>query len=41
MSIPFNEASIPGRHTINYRVRDHAKGFPVREVEVLATCKFL
>jgi phytanoyl-CoA dioxygenase PhyH len=37
MSVPFNEASIPGRHTIRYRVRDDHKGNPVREVEVLAT----
>jgi ectoine hydroxylase-related dioxygenase (phytanoyl-CoA dioxygenase family) len=37
MSVPFNEASIPGRHTIRYRVRDDHKKNPVREVEVLAT----
>ncbi len=37
MSIPFNSASIPGRHTISYRVRDAHKGNPTREVEVLAT----
>jgi ectoine hydroxylase-related dioxygenase (phytanoyl-CoA dioxygenase family) len=37
MSVPFNEASIPGRHTIRYRVRDDHKQNPVREVEVLAT----
>src|SRR5438876_328840 len=37
MSIPFNEASIPGRHTIRYRVRDDHKKNPVRDVEVLAT----
>ncbi|MBV9868834.1 MAG: phytanoyl-CoA dioxygenase family protein [Abitibacteriaceae bacterium] len=37
MSVSYNESSIPGRHHITYRVRDHAKGFPVREVEVLAT----
>lgn len=37
MSIQWNEASVPGRHHITYRVRDHAKGFPIREVEVLAT----
>ena len=37
MSVPFNEASIPGRHTIRYRVRDDHKGNPEREVEVLAT----
>ena len=37
MPVPYNEASIPGRHTIRYRVRDDHKGNPVREVEVLAT----
>jgi hypothetical protein len=37
MSIPFNEASIPGRHTIRYRVRDSHKNYPTRDVEVLAT----
>lgn len=37
MSIPFNAAAIPGRHTISYTVRDAHKGFPRREVEVLAT----
>lgn len=37
MSIPFNESAIPGRHTIHYRVRDYDKGFPERDVEVLAT----
>ncbi|MBW3621972.1 MAG: phytanoyl-CoA dioxygenase family protein [Armatimonadetes bacterium] len=37
MSIPFNESAIPGRHTLLYRVRDYDKGFPEREVEVLAT----
>jgi hypothetical protein len=37
MSVPFNEASIPGRHTIHYRVRDDHKGNPERDVEVLAT----
>lgn len=37
MSIAFNDEAIPGRHRIEYRVRDHAKGFPTREVEVLAT----
>ena len=37
MSISFNEESIPGRFTIGYRVRDSHEGFPVREVEVLAT----
>jgi hypothetical protein len=33
----YNEAAIPGRHTIRYRVRDSHKKYPVREVEVLAT----
>ena len=37
MSIAYNENSIPGAHTINYRIRDHAKGIPVRSVEVLGT----
>ncbi|HEX8235852.1 MAG TPA: phytanoyl-CoA dioxygenase family protein [Abditibacteriaceae bacterium] len=37
MSIAWNEDSIPGRHTISYRVRDSHKGFPSRDVEVLAT----
>jgi ectoine hydroxylase-related dioxygenase (phytanoyl-CoA dioxygenase family) len=37
MSVPFNQASIPGRHTIRYRVRDDHKNNPVREVDVLAT----
>ena len=37
MSIPYNDCAIPGRHTIQYRVRDYDKGFPEREVEVLAT----
>jgi ectoine hydroxylase-related dioxygenase (phytanoyl-CoA dioxygenase family) len=37
MSVPYNEASIPGRHTIRYRVRDDHKKNPEREVEVLAT----
>src|SRR5260370_27778123 len=37
MSVPFKEASITGRPTIRYRVRDDHKGNPVREVEVLAT----
>jgi hypothetical protein len=37
MSVPYNEASIPGRHTIRYRVRDDHKQNPEREVEVLAT----
>lgn len=37
MSIPFNEAAIPGRHTQTFRVRDSHKGFPTRQVEVLAT----
>ncbi len=37
MSLRFNAASIPGRHTIDYRVRDSHKGYPRRRVEVLAT----
>lgn len=37
MAVPFNESSIPGHHTIRYRVRDDHKGNPEREVEVLAT----
>jgi hypothetical protein len=37
VSVPFNEASIPGRHTIRYRVRDAHRGDPTREIEVLAT----
>ncbi len=37
MTVPFNEASIPGRHTIHYRVRDAHRGNPTRDVEVLAT----
>src|SRR5579871_5051867 len=37
MGIPYNEASIPGRHTLTYRIRDYARRFPVRQVEVLAT----
>ena len=37
MSIAYNQSSIPGRHHLTFRVRDHAKGFPTREVEVLAT----
>ena len=37
MSIPFNKACIPGRHTLSYRVRDSHRNNPVREVEVLAT----
>lgn len=36
-SVPFNEAAIPGRHTLTYRVRDAERGNPVREVNVLAT----
>ncbi len=35
--IQFNESSIPGRHVIDYRVRDAHKGNPTRRVEVLAT----
>ncbi|HZO87677.1 MAG TPA: phytanoyl-CoA dioxygenase family protein [Chthonomonadaceae bacterium] len=37
MGIRYNEASIPGRHTITYRTRDPHRNFPVRAVEVLAT----
>jgi ectoine hydroxylase-related dioxygenase (phytanoyl-CoA dioxygenase family) len=37
MSLIFNEASIPGRHSLTYRIRDAHKGFPVRNVDVLAT----
>jgi hypothetical protein len=37
MTIPFHEASIPGRHTLRYRTLDSHRGFPEREVEVLAT----
>jgi hypothetical protein len=33
----YDEAAIPGRHTIQYRIRDGHKGFPVRTEEVLAT----
>lgn len=36
-SIPFNEDAIPGRHTLTYRIRDSHRGYPVRNVEVLAT----
>src|ERR1051326_7271988 len=36
-TIPYNDPAIPGRHTINYRTRDGHRGFPTREVEVLAT----
>ncbi len=37
MSIFYNEFAIPGRHTINYRIRDGHRGFPARVVEVLAS----
>ena len=37
MSVIWNEFSIPGRHVIDYRVRDAHKGNPTRRVEVLAT----
>lgn len=33
----YDEAAIPGRHTIQYRVRDSHRNYPEREVEVLAT----
>src|SRR5262245_26801035 len=37
MSTLYDPSAIPGRHTLTYRIRDAHKGFPVREVEVLAT----
>ena len=37
MTIPYNEASIPGRHTIHYRTLDSHRGYPERVVDVLAT----
>jgi len=37
MSIDFQEAAIPGRHSLTYRTRDSHRNFPVREVEVLGT----
>lgn len=37
MAITYNEAAVPGRHTVAYRTRDAHRGFPTREVEVLAT----
>ena len=37
MSIDYNKASIPGHHTIKYRVLDAHRNNPVREVDVLAT----
>jgi hypothetical protein len=37
MSVPYNEAAIPGRHTLTYRTRDYSRKFPTRTVEVLAT----
>src|SRR5689334_6322563 len=37
MTILYNEAAIPGRHTLTYRIRDAHRGFPVRNIEVLAT----
>ncbi len=36
-TIPHNPDAIPGTHTITYRTLDAHRGFPVREVEVLAT----
>ncbi len=36
-TIAYNESSIPGHHTLQYRVRDHAAGNPTRTVDVLAT----
>jgi ectoine hydroxylase-related dioxygenase (phytanoyl-CoA dioxygenase family) len=37
MTVRFDEAAIPGRHHITYRVRDAHAAYPVRDVEVLAT----
>jgi hypothetical protein len=37
MTIAFDELSIPGRHHVSYRIHDAMRGFPEREVEVLAT----
>ena len=37
MGIRFDEASIPGRHVIDYCIRDSHRDFPARPVEVLAT----
>jgi ectoine hydroxylase-related dioxygenase (phytanoyl-CoA dioxygenase family) len=37
MELFYNEAAIPSRHSVTYRVRDHAQGFPTRTVEVLAS----
>jgi phytanoyl-CoA dioxygenase PhyH len=37
MTLLYDEARIPGRHTIQYRVRDDHKKNPTRAVEVLAT----
>lgn len=37
MTIPYNEAAIPGRHRVRYRTLDSHRGYPEREVEVLAT----
>jgi hypothetical protein len=37
MSVPYNEAAIPGRHILTYRIRDYSRKFPTRTVEVLAT----
>lgn len=37
MTTLYDPAAVPGRHTLTYRIRDSHKGFPVREVEVLAT----
>jgi len=37
MSVSFDEASVPGRHAIRYRVRDSHEGFPTRAIDVLAT----
>lgn len=37
MPISFNSSAIPGRHTIDYTIRDSHRGNPTRRVEVLAT----
>ncbi|MBV9852780.1 MAG: phytanoyl-CoA dioxygenase family protein [Armatimonadetes bacterium] len=37
MSVAYHDSAIPGRHTLTYRIRDAHRGFPVRQVDVLAT----
>lgn len=37
MGIAFDEASISGRHTIEYQILDYQRGNPTRKVDVLAT----